>query len=178
MGAVADRRRIDAMPFREAVDAGLISHIAAAVRNGGRVAAVVNRSGLTPSEQSERSAALHRSVVEISSTMIETNEFDLAGGLAGGARASSCGASARDRRRWVLFSLALQLWVIRGLRRRCTSWYRPPTPILMAGLQQSTYAILGFRIGATIVPSPAEGHDERRRQPENVARRIWLLDGV
>ena len=86
--------------------------------------------------------------------MIETDQFTmwLAIWLAGlalilwGQRKGSSGVG-------LVLAYALQLWVIHWLAPSMYAlpWYGPPTPILMAGLQQSTYAILGFGIGATIV---------------------------
>src|SRR6266576_2208125 len=86
--------------------------------------------------------------------MIETNQFTTwlaiwLGGLAlilWGQRKGSSGVG-------LVLAYALQLWVIHWLAPAMYAlpWYGPPTPILMAGLQQSTYAILGFGIGATMV---------------------------
>lgn len=86
--------------------------------------------------------------------MIESEQFTtwLAYWLAGFAlvlwaqRKASAGVG-------LVLAYALQLWVIHWLAPATFAlpWYGPPTPALMAGLQQSTYAIIGFAIGASVI---------------------------
>ena len=66
----------------------------------------------------------------------------------------------------LVLAYALQLWVIHWLAPSIYAlpWYAQPTPILLSGLQQSTYAIWGFAIGCGVimplVSRRAAGDDE------------------
>lgn len=53
----------------------------------------------------------------------------------------------------LVLAYTLQIWVIHWLAPAMYAlpWYGPPTTTLMAGLQQSTYAIAGFALGAGIL---------------------------
>jgi len=53
----------------------------------------------------------------------------------------------------LVLAYALQLWVIHWLAGSIyvLPWYLPPTPILLAGLKVSTYAILGFAFGSSVL---------------------------
>jgi len=53
----------------------------------------------------------------------------------------------------LVVAYALQLWVIHWLAPSIYAlpWYTAPSPVLLDGLKQSTYAILGFGIGATVL---------------------------
>ena len=53
----------------------------------------------------------------------------------------------------LVVAYALQLWVIHWLAPSIYAlpWYMPPSPVLLDGLKESTYAILGLGIGATVL---------------------------
>lgn len=58
-----------------------------------------------------------------------------------------------DQGTGLVLAYALQLWVIHWLAPAIYAlpWFAAPSPVLLDGLKESTYAILGFAIGATIL---------------------------
>jgi hypothetical protein len=82
----------------------------------------------------------------------------------------------------LVLAYALQLWVIHWLAPAMYAlpWYGPPTPVLMAGLQVSTYAILGVAIGSAVIAPllrrATVRHEISFDQEEDVALADpWLL---
>jgi len=84
---------------------------------------------------------------------------------------------------------ALQLWVIHWLAAAIYAlpWYRRPTPLLLAGLQESALAVLGFALGCALLPfllrlwrSAPEGKEasapEERADPRLM--RVFIAAGV
>jgi hypothetical protein len=87
----------------------------------------------------------------------------------------------------LVLAYALQLWVIHWLAPSIyvLPWYSKPTPFLLWGLQESTYAIIGFAAGSSLVaalvadrlPAPAgESPDPLLADPWLV--RCYLSIGV
>jgi hypothetical protein len=89
----------------------------------------------------------------------------------------------------LVLAYALQLWVIHWLAPAMYAlpWYGPPTPVLMAGLRESAYAILGVAIGASViepllrrarVPEEADRHTDRVALADPWLLRCCLAAGV
>jgi hypothetical protein len=83
----------------------------------------------------------------------------------------------------LVVAYALQLWVIHWLAASIyvLPWYSAPTPLLFAGLQQSTYAILGFALGSSVVVPAlfrSSGSEDSTSLAEPGLVRAYLFFGV
>ena len=89
------------------------------------------------------------------------------------------GQRHKGRSSGLVISYVLQLWVLHWLGSAIYTlpWYWPPSPVLVDGVLQSTYAVAGFALGSTVLLPLFGYRPALATDPEGGARRAdhWIV---